>query len=151
MTTSLATKAYSTEHGPASVLEYLEGFLNQSDAGLIVGETHQSIRVLRALLRSRALRQSHTAEEALSCLAEDMSTFIVIAPPLDTQLYYLLCQYSSQTKTIQVMKQRSMELSQLPIEPSKAHLLFIVAADDLKLIEAKHRVSEKVGSIERFS
>lgn len=139
------------EFGPESVLEYLSQFLAQSEAGLIIGETHQSIRVLRALLRSRAMVEAHSAEDALTALVQGCSAFMVLTPPLDTQLYFLLCQYAEKSRTIRLMNRRSLELSCVTVEPSMAHLLLLVAKDDLNTIEERHPIRSKIGPIERFS
>lgn len=140
-----------SEQTANSLMIYLAGFLAQSEAGLIICDSFESTKALSKFLRSQGLQEKSSAESCLQSLADGQSTFVTLTPPLDTQMYYLLCQYARRPGLIQLLNRRTYELAMVSIEPTEAHLLFLVTRSDLLAIEERHAIRDKIGLVERFS
>ena len=139
------------ENGAWPALEAFKARVSgQEDAALIVADTYSKLKSIKHALRQLNFQGATDALSTLNVLAQGESAYITIAPPLDMQIYCLLCQYGKRPGVIQLMDSTSFELTTTMIDPTSAHLVLLTTADDLHAIERRHRVNDKVGVIERF-
>lgn len=134
--------------------EKLHGYLGclalQDEPGLIVVDHENLLEAILEVLKSCEMAAAWDWEEAFENLREGRSTFLVIEKEFPKELYDMIAQYYKRPGTMQIMDKRSMEIQRLSIDKEETTLLLVARAEDLKSVEKRYSIRDKVGLTERF-
>lgn len=132
------------------IVNYLNVFKNQREAGLIVVEKTEHFEEIKNQINRQGFQVTNLWQETIEQLRNGNSICLELSSSISKELYDLIAQYSARNGAIQIMDNTTMKLKSIQFNPAECHLLLLALKQNLQEIEKTHSLKEKVGLVERI-
>lgn len=131
--------------------EYLFRFESQDKVGLLILNEESQLSTIAAQLCENDLFEARSWWSALTRLASDEQTFVILDTDLSLELFDIVEQVHLNQKEIIIMDKSTREVQRVKVNPSTGRLLLVTTKGQLENIERVFPLTRKVGISETLT